>query len=79
MRPIEKKGGKRDLPNICVVRLVRFEQQWTVSVDGVSRLVSAITAVVSDVRLCLSLMMENPSGYTRLIRTLWLLYGVFVK
>ena len=49
------------------------------SVDGVSRLVSAITAVVSDVRLCLSLMMENPSGYTRLIRTLWLLYGVFVK
>ena len=52
--------------NMCVVRLVCLEQQWTVSVRGggfmplVALMLSAPSAVVSDDRLCLSLLMENP-------------------
>ena len=54
--------------NLCVVRLVCLEQQWTVSVRGhgggfmplVALMLSAPSAVVSDDRLCLSLLMENP-------------------
>ena len=54
--------------NMCVVRLVCLEQQWTVSVRGggfmplVALMLSAPSAVVSDDRLSLPLDGEPPTG-----------------
>ena len=52
------------LPNICVVRLVRSEQQWTRSVWQWQTLPLIWPRPSQqswvDVRLCLSLVMENP-------------------
>ena len=66
--------------NMCVVCLVCLEQQWTVSVRGggfmplVVLMLSAPSAVVSDDRLCLSLLMENPQRVYAADQNL--LYGV---